>query len=375
MKAPFPYFGAKSKVAAKVWRALGQPKHYIEPFFGSGAVLLARPDYEGRIETICDKDGFVCNVWRSLKFKPDEVAEWCDWPVNHADLNARRKRLIAEEKTLLEQLANDDMYCNPKLAGYWIWAAGCWIGSGLTRPDSMPRVDATGRGVHSEATRRRPTVSTSGNGVHAIGKRPQLANTGIGVHKMNKRGVCNIGQIPEISTCGSGVHKMGKRSDSSIGKIPHVIDMGKGVHAKNANIYQWFRELSARLRNVRSVCGDWKRVCGGNWQDGIGTVGMFFDPPYGVTDRDTDIYHHDSTDVAGEVREWCLARGEGKLYRIVLAGYYEEHESLLDHGWTVERWKANGGYGNRSDGQGKKNSNREALFFSPHCVGQNTTLF
>lgn len=42
--APFPYFGGKSKVADIVWQALGQPRHYIEPFFGSGAVLLARPD-------------------------------------------------------------------------------------------------------------------------------------------------------------------------------------------------------------------------------------------------------------------------------------------------------------------------------------------
>lgn len=45
MKAPFPYFGGKSTVAPIIWKALGQPKHYIEPFFGSGAVLLARPDY------------------------------------------------------------------------------------------------------------------------------------------------------------------------------------------------------------------------------------------------------------------------------------------------------------------------------------------
>lgn len=43
MKAPFPYFGGKSKIADVVWSALGQPAHYIEPFFGSGAVLLARP--------------------------------------------------------------------------------------------------------------------------------------------------------------------------------------------------------------------------------------------------------------------------------------------------------------------------------------------
>ena len=90
MKAPFPYFGGKSKVAADIWRAIGQPKHYIEPFFGSGAVLLARPNYkDGMVETVNDKDGFIANVWRALQHNPDEVAKWCDWPVNHADLSAR----------------------------------------------------------------------------------------------------------------------------------------------------------------------------------------------------------------------------------------------------------------------------------------------
>ena len=90
---PFPvitYFGGKSKVADIVWRAIGQPAHYIEPFFGSGAVLLARPNFnpQKHVETINDKDGFVCNVWRALQADPDAVAKICDWPVNHADLCA-----------------------------------------------------------------------------------------------------------------------------------------------------------------------------------------------------------------------------------------------------------------------------------------------
>ena len=106
LKAPFPYFGGKSRVAHLVWKYLGQPKHYIEPFFGSGAVLLQRPDYnpEQHVETVNDKDGFVCNVWRSLKFSPEKTAEWADWPVNHADLSARRLKLVKSEGYLLENL-------------------------------------------------------------------------------------------------------------------------------------------------------------------------------------------------------------------------------------------------------------------------------
>lgn len=40
LKAPFPYFGGKRVVAPEVWRRFGDTPNYVEPFFGSGAVLL-----------------------------------------------------------------------------------------------------------------------------------------------------------------------------------------------------------------------------------------------------------------------------------------------------------------------------------------------
>ena len=317
LHAPFPYFGGKSTVSGDIWLALGQPNHYIEPFFGSGAVLLARPNYDPHmLETVCDKDGFLCNVWRALQRNPDEVAKWCDWPVNHADLCSRKKVLLAEKNILLSSLIADDGFCNPKLAGYWIWAASCWIGTGLTRLNQMPH------------------VSNSGDGVHKLGQRP--------------------------SNSGTGVHKIGQR--------PHVSDVGKGVQEiYNYNIYEWFRDLSERLRYVRVVCGDWKRVCGGDWQDSRGICGLFLDPPYGVCDRDNGIYQEEVTEqLTQEVLEWCLEHGQRNSYRIVLAGY-EEYPTLLDDGWSYRNWQANGGYGNLGDGHGRKNKNRECLYFSPHC--------
>lgn len=296
LKAPFPYFGGKSRIAAHVWHALGQPKHYIEPFFGSGAVLLSRPnpDPSAHIESVNDKDGFIANVWCAIQYKPDETAKWCDWPVNHADLMARRRVLIANEGRLIENLVNDDMWCDPKLAGYWIWAASCWIGSGLTRLNTIPH------------------LTDGGKGVHALGKRP--------------------------------------------------------------HIYEWFARLSERLRTVRVVCGDWTRVCGGDWQDNKGICGMFFDPPYGVADRCTSIYHHDSTDIAADVMAWVRERGYRPTYRIVLAGY-EEYVPLLADGWTCQSWKTQGGYGNLGNGRGKSNALREKLYFSPHCIKEEQMMF
>jgi site-specific DNA-adenine methylase len=55
LKAPFPWFGGKSKVAGLVWNRFGNVPNYVEPFFGSGAVLLGRPTTPG-IETINDLD-------------------------------------------------------------------------------------------------------------------------------------------------------------------------------------------------------------------------------------------------------------------------------------------------------------------------------
>lgn len=74
LKAPFPYFGGKAMVADEVWQRLGDVPNYVEPFFGSGAVLLSRPHAPG-IETINDKDGFVSNFWRSVKLAPEQVAD------------------------------------------------------------------------------------------------------------------------------------------------------------------------------------------------------------------------------------------------------------------------------------------------------------
>lgn len=343
LTAPFPYFGGKSAIAAKVWRALGRPAHYIEPFYGSGAVLLARPGWkQGMTETVCDKDGFVANAWRGLQFAPDEVARWCDWPVNHADLSARKKRLIENEARLLENLIADDEWFDAKLAGYWIWAASCWIGAGLTRIGAIPCVDSGGAGVHK------------------LGNRPHVSYGGMGVHKLGNR--------PHVSYGGTGVHKTTER--------PHDPNLAADVREPyNVNLYDWFRALSERLRYVRVVCGDWTRVCGGNWQDNQGTAGIFFDPPYAVADRDA-VYHVEDFNIADAVREWATERGKKRSHRIVIAGY-DEHADLVEkHGWRSESWTARGGYGNQGNNtRGQENRRRETIYYSPHCLAGQHTLF
>ncbi len=43
LKAPFPWFGGKSRVAHLVWERFGDVGNYVEPFAGSLATLLGRP--------------------------------------------------------------------------------------------------------------------------------------------------------------------------------------------------------------------------------------------------------------------------------------------------------------------------------------------
>lgn len=336
-------------MAYKVWQALGNPRHYMEPFFGSGAVLLARQGYnpDKHIETICDADGFIANVWRSIQADPQTTAHYADWPVNHADLNARREWLRNNNKRLLENLISDPEWYDAKAAGWWIWGASCWIGAGLTHPDAKQ------------------------NAKKDIGIPRMTEDAGVVAKSLRATSV-----LPHLSDTGLAVNAMGLRNtQNTIDGIPSLTRAGRGVFQSptNINIINWFSDLAARLRYVRVVCGDWSRICGGNWQDGLnGEVGIFFDPPYSAEDR-AAVYNQESFSVAHHVREWALERGAKPTYRIVLAGYIEEHESLLAHGWRAEQWKTNGGYGNQggSDTQGKKNKCREALFYSPHCL-QNT---
>ena len=95
LRSPFPWFGGKRPVADVVWQRFGDVRNYVEPFFGSGAVLLCRPDPRGT-ETVNDKDGFLSNFWRALQADPDGVARHANRMVNEIDLAAWRDWLYSD---------------------------------------------------------------------------------------------------------------------------------------------------------------------------------------------------------------------------------------------------------------------------------------
>lgn len=75
MKPPFPYAGGKIMQATRISSLLPEHGHYVEPFGGSLAVLLAKP--VSVMETVNDLDGAVQAFWRVLRERPHDLARYC----------------------------------------------------------------------------------------------------------------------------------------------------------------------------------------------------------------------------------------------------------------------------------------------------------
>ena len=330
IRAPFPWFGGKALAAELIWSRLGSDiGTYVEPFAGSCAVALNRPDsFTGWI-TINDLDGLITNFWRSMIVDPVAVADAACSPVNECDLHARHLWLVNNKDRLTARLMADPEYCEPRAAGWWAWGCCSWIGSGWCAGDGPWKAIPGEDGVAElqKANNRR--------GVHR--KLPHL-NAGQGVHR----------QLPHLGDNGQGVHR----------QLPHLGDNGQGVNRKNW-LNEWFAELSDLLHSARVACGSWERVCSVGTMTRNGIAGVLLDPPYSLTGA---VYAEDSSTVSADVREWCKRNGDNPKLRIALCGHPGEgHEELEAMGWGCVAWHSRGGYQGADD--------RERIWFSPHCVG------
>lgn len=74
LRPPVPYYGGKQRLADQLADLLGRVKHdhYVEPYCGSLAVLLAKP--KARMETVNDLDAELMTFWRVLRDRPSELA-------------------------------------------------------------------------------------------------------------------------------------------------------------------------------------------------------------------------------------------------------------------------------------------------------------
>lgn len=144
----FPYFGGKAGAAAAVWRHLGAPDLYIEPFGGSLAVLLNRPS-EPKVEIAVDLDGLLLNFWRAIRGNWAAVAAHLGGPVSEVDIYAKHKALLEVRPKLTERLADDAWYFDSRYAAWWWQGVSSWIGSGygykLAR--QRPHIDRSLKGA------------------------------------------------------------------------------------------------------------------------------------------------------------------------------------------------------------------------------------
>lgn len=90
-QAPFTYFGGKARLASWIVSMLPQHDHYVEPFGGSLAVLLAKS--RSTMETVNDLDGQLMAFWRTLRERPQQLAAFCSLtPHSRAEHQAAYER-------------------------------------------------------------------------------------------------------------------------------------------------------------------------------------------------------------------------------------------------------------------------------------------
>lgn len=73
MNALLNYPGAKWGMAAMITSLMPPHRSYLEPFFGSGAVLFSKAP--SAIETVNDMDGDIVNFFRVLRDRPEELEQ------------------------------------------------------------------------------------------------------------------------------------------------------------------------------------------------------------------------------------------------------------------------------------------------------------
>ena len=307
----------------------------MEPFGGSLAVLLARPDdrWQTGAETVNDKDAYLCNFWRALAHDPEQTAHYANYPVNETDLLARHLWIVNTVRERIQQLESDPDFYDAKVAGWWAWGICSWIGNAW----------CDGKGPHTLGTIK-GIKDTAINSVGVHRSRPHLANAGRGVNR----------KLPHLGNAGQGVKR---------GAVCHDLAL-------------YFGALATRLRRVRVCGGDWARVVTTGALSYATSVGIFLDPPYQGALRDKNLYRMDDHNISIDVRDWAIANGDNPRYRIVLAGYEKEHSAAMPSSWRIHAWTAGPSMATSTstDSRNATNRHEERLWLSPHCLNPQPEL-
>lgn len=97
MRPPITYYGGKMTIANRIVSLLPEHSHYVEPFAGSLAVLLAKPRSD--METVNDLDQDLVTFWRVLRDRPEDLTR----------ATALTPHSRAEHQAAYEMAAVDDL--------------------------------------------------------------------------------------------------------------------------------------------------------------------------------------------------------------------------------------------------------------------------
>ena len=347
VNAPFPYFGGKRRAAPEIWRRFGPVTSYIEPFGGSLAVLLACPYGPRPREIANDLDGAVVNFFRACRSHPEVTAWYADWPTTHLDLTARKRFVLERLEGLTERLRDDPEYCDPQVAGYWVWCVCNDIGHfGDKYVNKMPAVD--GGGLSAQA-----------------GGMPCMAD-GQGLNAQAR----TLDGMPTVhhQAGGEGLSAQATRLEG----LEELEPTTPYPPCSGQRPLRWLKQLQARLFRTYLLCKDWRGIYSPSVLGQAPKVmesqkppltGIFFDPPYGTQGRHS-VYRNDSLTLAEEVREVAL-RIASPTVRVALAAYQEDYPEGMPEGWDCYVWRT---AQNRKNLVDSEYSRTEVVWFSPSCI-------
>lgn len=124
MNSPLKYHGGKHYLASQIVALMPPHLHYVEPYFGGGAVLFAKPG-EGISEVANDLNGNLMNFWRVLQDKksfaefkrrieatPFSETEWQDAHNRLEQLNGTHSR-----QEQIDRAARFFVLCRQSMSG------------------------------------------------------------------------------------------------------------------------------------------------------------------------------------------------------------------------------------------------------------------
>ena len=161
VKPPFAYYGGKTTLAPVIADLLPAHEHYVEPFAGSLAVLLAKKP--SRAETVNDLDGDLVTFWRVLRDRPEELERVCALtPHSRAELTLAADLDVADDleraRRVFVRLTQSRSH-SMKQTGWW-WRKQ--VGAGNTPPKSTlafsKRIAAVGSRMTEVALESRDAI-------------------------------------------------------------------------------------------------------------------------------------------------------------------------------------------------------------------------